>query len=122
VAAPMIEPELGRSANAQPHRTPLQGEPELVEATPERALGFEGADPDSDDVDRALLTYAAGGVGGRYIPREASSTVARLRPREEGTTPGFSSPGPAPKVPGIEAGPVPAPQAAKCPVPHGESA
>ncbi|MGA7087304.1 MAG: universal stress protein [Candidatus Dormiibacterota bacterium] len=125
VAAPLIEPELGRSANAQPHRTPLQGEPELEAAIPERDLGFEGADAESDDVDRALLTYAAGGAGGRFIPREASPTVARLRPREEGTTPGFSNPAGPTEVLTDEAALVPAdaaPQAAKCPVPRGERA
>jgi hypothetical protein len=125
VAASLIEPELGRSANAQPHRTPLQGEPVLAAATPERDLGFEGADSESDEVDRALLTYAAGGVGGRFIPREAAPTVARLRPREEGTTPGFSNPGIPTEVLVDEAALVPAevaPQAAKCPVPRGERA
>ncbi|MGB9484041.1 MAG: universal stress protein, partial [Candidatus Dormiibacterota bacterium] len=90
VAAPLIEPELGRSANAQPHRTPLEGESAEVAATVEPGSGFDGATPESGDVDRALLTYAAGGRGGRFIPREASPTIARLRPREEGTTPGFA--------------------------------
>jgi nucleotide-binding universal stress UspA family protein len=124
VAAALIEPELGRSANAQPHRTPLQGEPDLMAATVERESGFEGANSESDDVDRALLTYAAGGVGGRYIPREASPTVARLRPREEGTTPGFSAPGPATEVLSDEAAlvaPDQSAETAKCPVPRRES-
>jgi hypothetical protein len=124
VAAALIEPELGRSANAQPHRTPLQGEPDLMAATVERESGFEGANSESDDVDRALLTYAAGGVGGRYIPREASPTVARLRPREEGTTPGFSTPGPATEVLSDEAAlvaPDQSAETAKCPVPRRES-
>jgi nucleotide-binding universal stress UspA family protein len=124
VAAALIEPELGRSANAQPHRTPLQGEPELSGPTPERDLGFEGADSESDDVDRALLTYAAGGVGGRYIPREASPTVARLRSRDEGTTPGFSTTSLAPDVvreePDLGASD-PAAAVAKCPAHQAES-
>ena len=69
--------------------------------------GFGGPDGEGDEVDRALLTYAAGGQGGRYIPREASPTVARLRPREEGTTPGFAAQPAGPADP-----------AARCPV-HG---
>ena len=93
VAAPLIEPELGRSANAQPHRTPLQGELAGAVAALDASPGFEGAARDSGELDQALLTYAGGGVGGRYIPREASPTVARLRRREEGTTPGFSTAG-----------------------------
>jgi hypothetical protein len=108
VAAPLIEPELGRSANAQPHRTPLEGELAGVVAVADENVGFDGATSESDDVDRALLTYAAGGPGGRYVPREASPTIARLRPREEGTTPGFSA------APEQDAG------AAKCPVHLGE--
>jgi hypothetical protein len=86
VAASLIEPELGRSANAQPHRTPLVGEP--PEGGAAETEGFEDPSADAGEVDVALHTYAAGGVGGRYIPREASPTIARLRPREEGTTPG----------------------------------
>jgi hypothetical protein len=86
VAASLIEPELGRSANAQPHRTPLVGEPPEGGVT--ETEGFEEPSADAGEVDVALHTYAAGGVGGRYIPREASPTIARLRPREEGTTPG----------------------------------
>jgi nucleotide-binding universal stress UspA family protein len=86
VAASLIEPELGRSANAQPHRTPLVGEPR--EGGVGETEGFDEPAADAGEVDVALHTYAAGGVGGRYIPREASPTIARLRPREEGTTPG----------------------------------
>ncbi|MHB1577337.1 MAG: universal stress protein [Candidatus Dormibacteria bacterium] len=89
VAAALIEPELGRTANAQPHRTPLDGGGDAFRETV-AARGFDEPAEGAGDVDRALLTYAAGGLGGRYIPREASPTVARLRPREEGTTPGFS--------------------------------
>jgi hypothetical protein len=88
VAASLIEPELGRSANAQPHRTPLVGEPPEAGAADSEGMGFDDPSADAGEVDVALHTYAAGGVGGRYIPREASPTIARLRPREEGTTPG----------------------------------
>lgn len=91
VAGPLIEPELGRSANAQPHRTPLQDDLD-PDREPRDQSGFDESFQEGDDVDRALLTYAAGGTGGRYVPREASPTVARLRPREEGTTPGFVAP------------------------------
>ncbi|MGH7609173.1 MAG: universal stress protein [Candidatus Dormibacteria bacterium] len=103
VAGPLIEPELGRSAHAQPHRTPLA---EDTPAAGPREEGFEGGDAAADPVDQALLTYAGGGVGGRFVPREASPTVARLRPREEGTTPGFSEPGAEP---------------ARCPFPEAEA-
>jgi len=90
IAAPLIEPELGRSANAQPHRTPLMdGDGEAL--LPVAAGGFDETSDGGGEVDRALLTYASGGEGGRYIPREASPTIARLRPRDEGTTPGFSA-------------------------------
>ncbi|MHB8312934.1 MAG: hypothetical protein ACYDD0_06490, partial [Candidatus Dormibacteria bacterium] len=90
VAAPMIEPELGRSAHAQPHRTPLEDEPGTLELSPIPAAGFEDPPADAGEVDLALHTYASGGSGGRYVPREASPTVARLRPHEEGTTPGHN--------------------------------
>ncbi len=106
VAEPLIAPELGRAANAQPHRTPLEGAAPGSGDLP----GFEEAAGEAGPVDQALLRYAAGGPGGRYVPREASPTVARLRPREEGTTPGASCP--------VDHGPAPAP--AVCPVPHGE--
>ncbi len=89
VAAPVIEPEMGRSAHAQPHRTPLETETSVSDET---EAGFEGDPLPELEVDRALLTYAAGGPGGRYVPREASPTVARLRPRDEGTTPGWKPP------------------------------
>ncbi len=105
VAAPLIEPELGRAANAQPHQAPLEAEPE---AQPVGVGGFEDGDGLEGPVDDALLTYAAGGRGGRYVPREASPTVARLRPREEGTTPGM---GASPAVDPVEAAP-------RCPVRH----
>jgi hypothetical protein len=124
VAAPLIEPELGRSANAQPHRTPLEGELAGAAATATPSPGFEGATAESGDVDRALLTYAAGGKGGRYIPREASPTIARLRPREEGTTPGFDSSGLDPGGPAEElsvGAPAAPAEGAQCPVPHGEN-
>ncbi len=88
VAAPLIEPELGRSAHAQPHRTPLEADAVGFA----EGMGFEEPDGDAGPVDQALHQYAAGGPGGRYIPREASPTVARLRPREEGTTPGGGCP------------------------------
>ncbi|NNM98104.1 MAG: hypothetical protein HKL89_10965, partial [Candidatus Dormibacteraeota bacterium] len=88
VAVPIIGPELGRSANAQPHRTPLEDEPAAPAAALVPAGGFEDPAADADEVDLALHTYASGGSGGRFIPREASPTVARLRPRDEGTTPG----------------------------------
>ncbi|HUY54999.1 MAG TPA: universal stress protein [Candidatus Nanopelagicaceae bacterium] len=90
VAAPIIDPELGRSANAQPHRTPLEDELSAPEAVLVPAGGFDDPPADADEVDLALHTYASGGSGGRFIPREASPTVARLRPRDEGTTPGHS--------------------------------
>jgi len=122
LAAPLIEPELGRSANAQPHRTPLQGELAEVGAAGERERGFEGASDDSNQVDRALLTYAAGGVGGRYMPREASPTIARLRPREQGTTPGFATAvRPGPEAAGSPAESAPGTEPARCPVPHPET-
>ena len=105
VAEPLIAPELGRAANAQPHRTPLEGAGPGSGDLP----GFEEAAGESGPVDEALLRYAAGGPGGRYVPREASPTVARLRPRDEGTTPGASCP--------VDHGAAPAP--AVCPVPHG---
>ncbi len=105
VAEPLIAPELGRAANAQPHRTPLEGSSAGMGALP----GFEEAAGEAGPVDQALLQYAAGGPGGRYVPREASPTVARLRPREEGTTPGGSCP--------VDHGAPAAP--AVCPVPHG---
>ncbi|HVC24063.1 MAG TPA: universal stress protein [Candidatus Dormibacteraeota bacterium] len=116
VAAPLIEPELGRSANAQPHRTPLEGELAGVAAAAEANSGFDGATPDSDDVDRALLTYAAGGAGGRYVPREASPTIARLRPREEGTTPGFAVSPETAAEEAAEGPPESGAELAKCPV------
>ncbi|MGH7639598.1 MAG: universal stress protein [Candidatus Dormibacteria bacterium] len=87
VAEPVIAPELGRAANAQPHRTPL--EEGAGEEDPAGGQGFDPATSVEGPVDEALLTFAAGGRGGRYVPREASPTVARLRPREEGTTPGY---------------------------------
>ena len=102
VAEPLIAPELGRAANAQPHRTPLEDGAPGPGALP----GFEEAAGEAGPVDRALLQYAAGGPGGRYVPREASPTVARLRPREEGTTPGAHCP--------VDHGQ----PAAGCPVPH----
>ncbi len=105
VAEPLIAPELGRAANAQPHRTPLEGSSAGMGAL----SGFEEAAGEAGPVDQALLQYAAGGPGGRYVPREASPTVARLRPREEGTTPGGSCP--------VDHGAPAAP--AVCPVPHG---
>jgi nucleotide-binding universal stress UspA family protein len=91
VAAAIIEPELGRSAHAQPHRTPLEDEigspdPDLVPAG-----GFDDPPSGAGEVDLALHTYASGGSGGRFVPREASPTVARLRPRDEGTTPGHNA-------------------------------
>ncbi len=107
VAEPLIAPELGRAANAQPHRTPLEGSSAGMGAL----SGFEEAAGEAGPVDQALLQYAAGGPGGRYVPREASPTVARLRPREEGTTPGGSCP--------VDHGAPAAP--AVCPVPHGGS-
>ena len=90
-ARPFIDPELGRSANAQPHRTPVEAaEPELVGVgSADRSLGEPDPDPPAP-VTAALTTYTAGGPGGRYVPREAVPTIARLRPREEGTTPGYA--------------------------------
>ncbi len=109
-AAPFIEPELGRAANAQPHQTPLDddGEPE-AEAL---AVGA-GAAADSAGLPgpagAALATYTAGGPGGRYVPREAAPTVARLRRRDEGTTPGFVEAPPVAPADGAGGG---------CPVAH----
>jgi nucleotide-binding universal stress UspA family protein len=127
VATPLIGPELGRSANAQPHRTPLEGEQAGVAATVDAGAGFEGASPESGDLDRALLTYAAGGPGGRYVPREASPTIARLRPREEGTTPGFTAAPTAQRTElrpadGTIGDPAGIDGAAKCPFPGVEAA
>ncbi|HVA21477.1 MAG TPA: universal stress protein [Candidatus Micrarchaeia archaeon] len=114
-ARPFIEPELGRSADAQPHRTPLDGAaPELIGvATAGGTAGPDqpsGADSAATPVTVALATYTAGGPGGRFVPREASPTVARLRPREAGTTPGYAPPGTAPTTS--------APIGATCPVVH----
>ncbi|MGH7667246.1 MAG: universal stress protein, partial [Candidatus Dormibacteria bacterium] len=123
VAAPLIEPELGRSANAQPHRAPLEDEPEGG-ASVNQSEGFEGPQPDQAPVDQALLTYAAGGAGGRYIPREASPTIGRLRPRDEGTTPGFQDEATAPPTAPAETTPAPdeAVAPARCPFPGVEAA
>jgi hypothetical protein len=123
VAGPLIEPELGRSANAQPHRTPLEGELAGVVAVADENIGFDGATSESDDVDRALLTYAAGGPGGRYVPREASPTIARLRPRDEGTTPGFTKRDEAADPEAVPAVTTAAEHGtAKCPFPEAELA
>ena len=127
VAAPLIEPELGRSAHAQPHRTPLEEQLPAVPVEASPSAGFDGATPESDEVDLALLTYAAGGAGGQYIPREAAPTIARLRPREEGTTPGFSS-DPSQRRPssGEDADQLlvsaPLGESAKCPFPGADAA
>ncbi|HEY6539006.1 MAG TPA: universal stress protein [Candidatus Dormibacteraeota bacterium] len=115
VAAPLIEPELGRSANAQPHRTPLEGELAGVATSAGTSAGFDQATAPEEGVDRALLTYASGGVGGRYIPREASPTIARLRPRGEGTTPGYDQASQASSPAGDPSGE--SEVAARCPFP-----
>ncbi len=119
-ARPFVEPELGRSANAQPHTTPLEpAAPQRGEAgggAEGRGAELRGAEaPHANGAEAplaaALATYTAGGPGGRYVPREASPTVARLRPHQAGTTPGHRSVG--------TAGPESAgPSSGGCPVAH----
>ncbi len=112
---PFVDPELGRAANAQPHRTPVEpADHELVGVAASgdgRPDGGSAADSVAGPVTAALETYTAGGPGGRYVPREAAPTIARLRPREEGTTPGYAAPADG------TAG-----EAARCPVAHDPAA